>query len=80
MSVQENYNISNKIEKILQEKYKFIINVVNKTDNLLQIRIYIKNGIECEFLVMYFEYLSLEENIKDLIKRIDKRIPELFYK
>lgn len=80
MSVQENYDIANKIEKILQEKYKFIINVVNKTDNLLQIRIYIKNGIECEFLVMYFDYLSLEENIKDLIKRIDKRIPELFYK
>lgn len=71
---------ANKIEETLRQKYKCIINVSNCSGNLLKIKIYIKTGIECEFLVMYFDYMTYDEYIKDLSERIDAKIAEIFHK
>lgn len=80
MSMQENYELANKLENILRNLYKCIINVKNKSSNLFQIRIYIKCEMEIEFLYLYLEDYSIEENIENLKRKIDKVIVNLFRK
>lgn len=80
MSVQENYDLSNKLETILKDIYKCIVNVNNLSGNLFRIRIYIKYEMQVEFLYLYLEDYNMESNIDNLKEKIDKEIVNLFRK
>ena len=80
MSVTENYNLSNKLEEILYDVYKCIVNVKNKSGNLFEIRVYIKHEMEVEFLYLYLEEFNIDENVDNLKAKIDKEIINLFRK
>lgn len=75
-----NYCIANKIEQQLQKKYDCLINVSNKAGNLLEVRVFIKRGKEMEFLYLWLEHFTIEYNIENLEKTIDKQIVKLFKK